>query len=137
MIPVEYTAGGTALCTHHQSEGTPDKHAYKVAYVERRCYHKQCRFADDTAEIKHTYNGDESRPHKHYHIGGCGGGGDVFFESLTVYLFSDRLKAVGKELLRAQSHLVLYGDDLQYHIYHPYHPQYMEDGELLKEVHSV
>ena len=99
MIPVEYAAGGTALCAHHQSEGTPDEYAYKITYVEKDGDHKQSDLADDTVEIQNSDNGDKSGPQYHHHISRGGGGGYVFFESLAVYFFTYRLESVGKKLL--------------------------------------
>ena len=137
MIPVEYTAGGTALCAHHKSERTPDKHAYKVAYVKKNRNHKQYPFINDTAEIQNSDDRYQHSPQDHHHIRRGGGGGDVFFESLAVDLFTYRLKAVGKELLRSQGYLVFYGNDLKYHIDHPYHPQYVENRKGFEKIHSL
>ena len=137
MIPVEYTAGGTALCTHHKSEGTPDKYADKVAYVEGNRYHKQSDLTDDAVEIQNSDNGNKCRPDQHDHISRRGGGDYVFFQSLAVYLFADGLKTVGKELLRAEGYLVFDRYDLQEHIGYPYQPQDMEDREGFEKIHSV
>ena len=41
MIPVEYTAGGTAFVFHDKAEGTPYKHTYEVTNIEKNTYHKQ------------------------------------------------------------------------------------------------
>ena len=60
MIPVEYTAGGAALGTHHKAEGTPDKHADKIAYIEEGGYEKDGLFVNYSVEIQYAYNCDKS-----------------------------------------------------------------------------
>ena len=47
MIPIENSAGCTTLVTEHKTEGTPNKHTYKVANVKSNTYQQNMSAIDN------------------------------------------------------------------------------------------
>ena len=134
MIPIKDTAGRTAFVFHYEAEGTPNEYADQVAHIEEHGDHKQPCFINYVRVIQNTDNSDKNCPNQHNFVRCVSGGDHVILQCLIVYLLSNRTKTVGKQLLRAESNLILYGDDLQNHIRYPNKPQQMEYGKRLKEV---
>ena len=137
MVPVENTAGRTAFVFHYKAERTPNKNANQVAHVEKYRYHKQPEFVDYAGVIQNTDNRNQKNPDKHNLVCRLGCCNDVFFQFFVIYLFSDWAKTVGKQLLRTERNLVLYGDNLQNHIHNPNKPQEMKNGQFFKKIISV
>lgn len=125
MVPIEYATGGAASVLHNKSEGTEEKHAYKVAYVKRRAYHKEDRVVYYVKKTKSAYNGDKRPPQNEDLVGRARGGNRVSLDCLVIYLFSYRTEALAKELQTAKRKLLLYGYNLTKHIEYPNKPQKM------------
>jgi len=137
VIPVEDPAGGAAAGTHQQPEGTPDQHTDQVAHIEAHTDQKKNVFVDQLCEIQNADDCDQRGPKKKYLVCRLGGGLNVALQSISVDLVPDGSEPVGKQLLRAKGNGIFNGDDLQKHIDHPHHPKNVEDGKLLKKVHSL
>ena len=122
MVPVEYATGGAAAIFHDEPERTPDQHADEVADIEEHADHEKNGVVDHAEIVQQSDDGQKNDPDDENLVRGFGGRDHVFAECGMIDLFADRLEFDFEQFLRPQRDIVLYGNQLEYHINDPDYP---------------
>ena len=137
VVPVKNAAGCAAAVFHKPNpEGTPEKHADKIAYIKSNGEEKKHVLSDDSGKIENSYNGAERKPCKTDFNSIAVAFFYVFHKVLNVADVFDfrRDKIFDAEFCGTYGKKFSAWKNLKKHVHKPYCPKNMKNGKTFKEI---